>query len=111
MVTTVVVINTLISLVLLYIAWRVWKLKQWIGYIADKLNAYERNTHEFLYQAPENIDIAQQKIYSLRQRNQKLQVQVQQVRQIISLLLLGKRFWGRSFGKIELTSTTNTVSK
>jgi len=111
MVTTVVVINTLISLVLLYIAWRVSKLKQWIGCIADKLNTYERHTHAVLYKAPENIDISQQEIYSLRQGNQMLQVQMQQVRQIISLLLLGKRFWGRSLGWIGLTSRKNTVAK
>ncbi|WP_414526480.1 hypothetical protein [Nodularia chucula] len=111
MVTTVVVINTLISMLLLYIAWRVWKLKQWIGCVADKLNAYERNTHAVLFTAPENIDIAQQQIYHLRQRNQQLQLQVQQVRQIISLLLLGKRFWGKSFGGMGLRSRKNTVTK
>ena len=111
MVTTVVVINTLISLVLLYIAWRVWKLKQWIGRIADKLNAYERHTHAVLYKAPENINLSQQKIYSLRQGNEKLQVQIQQVRQIISLLLLGKRFWGRSFGWTKLKSRKNPVAR
>ncbi|HYW19801.1 MAG TPA: hypothetical protein VE956_10910 [Nodularia sp. (in: cyanobacteria)] len=111
MLTTVVVINTIISLILFYIAWRVSKLKQWIGRIADKLNTYERHTHVVLYKAPENIDISQQKIYSLRQGNQMLQVQMQQVRQIISLLLLGKRFWGRSFGGIGLTSRKNTVAK
>ncbi|WP_404799801.1 hypothetical protein [Anabaenopsis elenkinii] len=91
------------SLLLLYIAWRVWKLKQWIGNIADQLNTYEHNAHVLLYQAPEKIDISQEKIYSLRQRNQKLQVQIQQVRQIISLLLLLKGFWGRYFGGIRLT--------
>ena len=111
MVTTVVVINTIISLLLFYIAWRVWKLKQWIGCIADKLNAYERHTHAVLYKAPENIEISQQKIYSLRQGNEKLQVQIQQVRQIISLLLLGKRFWGRSFGWKGLKSRKKTVAR
>ncbi|WP_414549053.1 hypothetical protein [Anabaena sp. CCY 0017] len=111
MVTTVVVINTLISLVLLYIAWRVWKLKQWIGRIADKLNAYERHSHGVLYKAPENIGISQQKIHSLRQGNEKLQVQIQQVRQIISLLLLGKRFWGGSFNWKGLTSRKKTAAK
>jgi hypothetical protein len=103
MVTIVVLINTLMSLLLLYIAWRVWKLKQWIGSIADQLNTYEHNAHALLYQAPEKIDISQEKIYSLRQRNQRLQVQIQQVRQIISLLLLLKGFWGRYFGGIRLT--------
>ena len=111
MVTTVVVINTLISLILFYIAWRVWKLKQSIGCIADKLNAYERHTHAVLYKAPENIEISQQKIHSLRQGNEKLQVQIQQVRQIISLLLLGKRFWGGSLDWKGLKSRKKTAAK
>jgi hypothetical protein len=84
----------------------VWKLKQWIGVIADKLNAYEVKTHAVLHTAPENIDISQQKIHSLRLGNQNLQAQIRQIRQIISLLWLVKRFWVRSFGKIELNKTT-----
>lgn len=111
MVTTVVVINTLISLGLLYIAWRVWKLKLWLGKVADKLTVYERNTHAVLYQAPENIAMGQQKIHNLRQRNQKLQLQITQIRQIINLLLLGKRYWAGSFGRIGLTTRNHRVSK
>jgi hypothetical protein len=104
MVTTVVVINTLISLGLLYIAWRVWKLKLWLGRVADQLTVYERNTHAVLHHAPENIEMAQKKIHSLGEKNQRLQLQIAQIRQIISLLLLGKRFWANSLGRIGLIS-------
>ncbi len=99
MVTVVVVINTLISLSLLYVAWRVWKLKQRLSRIADRLTAYERCSHAVLSLAPENIYTSEQNIYSLKQRNQALQVQIQQVRQILSLLLLGRQIWQRYFGK------------
>jgi hypothetical protein len=105
MVTVVVIINTLISLVLLYVAWRVWKLKQCIGRIADKLAAYERRSHAILYPAPEKLLNGEQKIHHLRQRNQALQAQLQQVRQIISLLLLGKQFWQRFSGKKTLAKS------
>ena len=94
----VVVINTLMSGILLYVAWRIWKLKQRIGRIADRLTAYERCSHALLDQAPENIYINQQSLYYLGQRNQALQVQIQQVRQIVSLLLLGQQIW-RRFGR------------
>jgi hypothetical protein len=104
MVTTVVVINTFISLILLFAAWQMWKLKGRIGRIADKLSAYERAAHAALYTAPERIDISQQQIHNLRQGNQGLQLQILQVRQIISLLLFGRRFWGRSFGIPRLRS-------
>ncbi len=97
MVTVVVVLNTLIALMLLYVAWRVWKLKQKLEIVADRLAAYERCSHTVLYTAPEKIYTAQQNIYNLRQGNQKLEVQIQQVRQIISLLFLGRQVWQRSF--------------
>jgi len=103
MVTVVVVINTLISLALLYVAWRVWKLKQRLGRIADRLTAYERRCHAVLNKAPERIYTSKQNIYNLRQKNQALQMQIQQVQQIISLLLLGRQIWQRYFWKKTVT--------
>ncbi|WP_414564322.1 MULTISPECIES: hypothetical protein [unclassified Anabaena] len=111
MVTTVVVINTFISLVLLFVAWQMWKLKGRIGRIADKLSDYERAVHAALYTAPERIDISQQKIHNLRQGNQGLQLQILQVRQIISLLLFGRRFWVRPFGRPGLGRGRKIVTK
>jgi hypothetical protein len=93
MVTVVVVINTLISLLLLFIAWQVWNIKLRIAWIADKLTAYEKSSNAFLSQAPTNLNISQQNIHNLRQGNQSLQLKIQQVRQIVSLLLLGKRYY------------------
>ncbi|MEH1968437.1 MULTISPECIES: hypothetical protein [unclassified Nostoc] len=111
MVILVVIINTLFSLLLLYVAWRVWQLKQQLAYITDRLTAYESCTHTALNKAPENIYLSQQNIYNLRQRNQALQMQIQQVRQIISLLLLGQQIWQRYFLKLKLTSGKRTVEK
>jgi hypothetical protein len=111
MVILVILINTLISLTLFYVAWRVWQLKQQLAYIADRLAAYETCTHVALNKAPENIYLSQQNIYNLRQKNQALQIQIQQVRQIISLLLLGRQIWQRYFLKLELISGKRTVAK
>ena len=111
MVTTVVVINTLISLVLLLVAWQVWKLKRRLGRIADKLTAYERATHAVLYTAPARIDLSQQQIHSLREGNQGLQLQILQVQQIINLLILGRRFWGRPFARPGLGSKRKAIVK
>ncbi|MEH1778663.1 hypothetical protein [Nostoc sp.] len=111
MIILVILVNTLISVILLYVAWRVCKLKQQLAYIADRLTAYESCTHAALNKAPENIYLSQQNIYNLRQRNQALQIQIQQVRQIISLLLLGRQIWQRYFPKLELISGKRTVAK
>ena len=103
MVTIVVAINTLISLILLYVAWRLWKLKKRIARIADRLIIYERRSHDALDKAPENIYASQQGIHGLRQKNQALQVQIQQVRQIINLLLFAQQIWRRYFRRIDST--------
>ncbi|WP_066424689.1 hypothetical protein [Anabaena sp. 4-3] len=95
MVTVVVIINTLISIMLLCLAGVLWQLKRKIAFIGDRLTAYERCSHALLYKAPENIYLGQQNLENLRQSNQALQLQIQQVRQIISILLLGQRTWRR----------------
>jgi predicted PurR-regulated permease PerM len=102
MVIVVVIINTLISLILLYIARQVWQLKKRLVRITNSLTAAERFTHALLDKAPENISRRQQNIHNLRQGNQSIQVQIQQVRQIFSLLLLGQQIQRRYFVKVGL---------
>jgi hypothetical protein len=102
MVTLVVIINTLISLILLYVARRVWKFKQRLTNMANRLTAVERCTRAVLDKAPSNIYRRQQNIHNLGQGNQSIQVQIQQVRQIFSLLLVGQQIYGRYFVKLGL---------
>ncbi len=102
MVTVVVIINFLISLILLYIAGRVWQLKKRLANMANRLTAAERRTHTLLDKAPENISRRQQNIHNLRQANESIQVQIQQVRQIFSLLLVGQQIQRRYFVKVGL---------
>ncbi|MEH2194314.1 MAG: hypothetical protein V7K98_16960 [Nostoc sp.] len=111
MVILVILVNSLISLMLFYVAWRVWQLKQQLAYIADRLTIYETCTHAALNKAPENIYLSQENIYNLRQKNQALQIQIQQVRQIISLLLQGQKIWRRYFLRLELISGKKIVAK
>jgi chromosome condensin MukBEF ATPase and DNA-binding subunit MukB len=111
MVTLVVIINTIISLILLYVAWRVWKLKQVLASVANNLTAYERATYAALHNTPEAIYSSQEKIHNLRQGNQNLQLQLQQVRQIISLLLLGQQTWRRYSGQLGSKSRKNSTRK
>ncbi|MCW5313287.1 hypothetical protein GTQ43_05525 [Nostoc sp. KVJ3] len=111
MVILVIFVNTLISAILLYVAWRVWQLKQQLAYIADRLTLYEICTHAALNKAPENIYLSQKNIYNFRQRNQTLQMQIQQMQQIISLLLQGRQIWQRYFRRLELTSGKRNIAK
>ncbi len=102
MVTIVVLINTLISVTLLYIAWRVWRLRLRLVRITNRFILTERCAHALLNKAPEAIYVGQQNFQNLRQTNQALELQVQQLRQILSLLVIGQRIWRRYFRRVRL---------
>ncbi len=97
MVIIIVIINLIISLTLLYLAWQVWQLRLKISTIANWLLGIENTVHLLLYQAPETIGITQKNIHNLRTRKQALDLQIQQLQQILSLLILGRQVWRRYF--------------
>ncbi len=109
MLAVVVVINMLTSLTLFYVAWRVWLLKRRLANIADILSVAERNTHAVLHQAPAAIHLGQRNIHNLRQGNQPKQVQIQQVRQIFSLLAFGQQIWRRDFFQLRAISMKKRI--
>ena len=107
MVTVVVVINIMISLILLYVALRVRKLKQRLARLANIFIAAERSSHRVLYGAPTAIFTGQRKVHNLRQRNQSPQLQMQQVRQIFSLIAFGQQAWRRNFLRLRSKPVKN----
>ncbi len=100
MVIVVVIINMLISLMLFYLAWRVWQFKRRLVKIAAILTAADRSTHAVLNRAPNAIYQGQQNVHNLGQTQQALELQIQQVRQIFSLLMVGQQVWLRYFQKL-----------
>lgn len=95
MVTVVVVINFAIALTLLYTAYRICQVRQQLAQIAKTLIAVERDTHAVLGGAPTAILLGQVSIRQLRQGNKPLQLQLQRVRQVVSLLVFGRQVWQR----------------
>lgn len=95
MVTVVVVINLAIALMLLYVAWRLRLLRQRLTRVANTLIAIERSTHAVLWRAPNTIFVSQAGINRLLQGNEPLQLQLQQVRQVLALLVFGRQAWQR----------------
>ncbi len=91
MVTIVVLINILISLILLYLAQRLWKIKDTLAFITDIFNQYERASYTALNTALDTIYLSNEKIHHLRLKNQILKHQIQQMRQILSLIVLVKQ--------------------
>ncbi|MFH7031031.1 MAG: hypothetical protein ACHBN1_38215 [Heteroscytonema crispum UTEX LB 1556] len=111
MVKNVVLINTLISLILLSVAWRVWQLRLRLAKITNALTKYERCYYGILHKAPAAIYTMQQNIKNLRSPNQGLQLQIQQVRQIVSLLSMGQQFWRRSGRRLGFKFVKNIIAK
>jgi predicted negative regulator of RcsB-dependent stress response len=111
MVKIVVIINTLISLTLLYVAWQMWQLRLRLFNIANALIAYERCCHGVLHSAPNAIYKRQQNIKNLRSQNQSLEYKIQQIRQIVSVLSMGQQLWRRSGRRLRLKFVKKTVAK
>jgi hypothetical protein len=104
MVKLVIVINILISLMLFYAAWRLWRLRQLLANAANALLAAERSTNVVLTKAPDFIYLRQRNISNLRLRNQVLELQIQQIQQLLSLLFFTSQLWQRYFRKLKLRS-------
>ena len=96
MLQLVVIINTLTALMLLYVAWRVRRLRSRLARIVDILTKAERLSYKVLHVAPYAISKGEQGIHKLRQKNQPLDLKIQRVRQILTLLGIGQQFWQRS---------------
>ena len=95
MVTVVVLINLAIALILLYLAWQLRQIRQRLAQLAITLIALERSTHAALWGAPNTIFVGQVGINRLRRGNEPLQLQLQQVRQVLSLVVFGQQAWKR----------------
>lgn len=94
MLTVVVVLNVLISLLCLYVAWQVWNLRRVLGATADAVLVAERNTHKIFYGAPEAISQGQVAIGGVIDSYQQLELQLQKVQQVLTLLSLVQKVWG-----------------
>jgi cell division protein FtsB len=91
MVIIVVLINVFISFMLLYLAQQLCRIKDTLAFVADRLNQYERASYAALHIAPDNIYLGKEKIENLHTENQILKHRIQQLRQILSLILLVKQ--------------------
>jgi len=97
MLTVVLIINGVIGLACLFIAWRLWTLKNQLAQTADTLTSVERKVHRVLYRAPEYIQRGKSSTHQLRQSLQHLEPQLQRMQQLMSLLSIGQLLWQRRF--------------
>ena len=95
MVTFVVIINTLISLVLFTVASKLWRIKKQLAILADSFVAIEIRVNNLLSRAPDSISLCRNNIKNLRKEKQLLELRIQQLQQIVSLLFFGRQMWRR----------------
>jgi hypothetical protein len=96
----VIIINVLISVSCLYLAAKLWKLGKKIDKAANAILRADRGTYNVLHKAPGAIVKGEKGTRTVRKQYQKLQGQVQTLRQLIAVLAFLSKFTGRSPVKI-----------
>lgn len=93
MLTVVLILNLLIAGLCWYVVWRVCQLRRALARATAALAVAERNTYRVLHSAPDAILQGQSKTYQLRGQYQQVLVQLQSVKQILTLLGLVQFVW------------------
>lgn len=90
MIAVAVSLNLGIALFCFYLTWRLWRLAQTLGAVADSLVSWERSTHNTLNPAviPPAILLGQRGTARLRGRYAQLQRQLHQLQQVVSVMRL-----------------------
>lgn len=91
MITLVVIFNLLITLVNLFLAWRIWQLGRWLANLADILTKVEHSTHLVLCSAPEVILKTGRGAGHLKGYYRVLNIQLQRGKQLLTLFNLGMK--------------------
>ena len=95
MLTFVVIFNLLITLLNLWIIWKIFQMRRMLRRITETLAHIEQRVHSVLYPAPELILRGQTGTHYLRERYLVLEQQLQRLSNILSLLRLGFKLWPR----------------
>lgn len=91
MLTIVLVINLLLAMLCLIVAWQVWRLKQSLGQVADTLIEVEQSAHPILYGAPQTITESYQRVEEVCDRIRRVEPQLRRARQAVRLLAWQRR--------------------
>lgn len=95
MIIFVVTLNLAIALANLYLAFKIWQLKRKLSAITTNLIYCEQIIRTTFNSVSDNLTQLE-RVYTLKQKYQKLQQQLVQIRQIIILLNWGYQVWRKS---------------
>ena len=97
MLVFVVICNLLIALVNLFIAWKIWQLRQVLAKLADILIAVELTSRKLLSAAPAALAPGKKRTRNLKESYRQLKLQLQLLRQILTFLGLVNKIWQGQF--------------
>jgi|GEM_PF-652623 len=95
MITFILGFNLVVSLVCLFIAWKLWQLRLSLARAAQTLSSVERKTHWVLAPAPRYIMIGERGTHRLREQLQRLDGQLQQLQKLLGILSFSLSLWQR----------------
>lgn len=96
MVIVVVVVNGILALGLLAVAWKLWQLRQRLVWARLTLTQAEVQLRQTLQEAPEALMQGQWGLFQVRSLyTQQLIPQLQQVQRAMAIISLGNSLWRR----------------
>ncbi len=107
MLTLVLIFNLAIAGFCWYLVWRIFQLRRALTGAADALILAERHTHRVLQAAPEQWLQGQINTHRLHHQYQFALLRLQQVRQLLTLLGLGRFIWRQYAGKPEASTRSH----
>lgn len=93
MLTAVLLLNLLIAALCWYVTWRIWQWRRALARATQALTVAERHTYHVLHHAPAAIQQRQNNLQQLRLQYQQVVLRLQQAKQILALLGLGRFVW------------------
>jgi hypothetical protein len=87
MIIFLIVVNLLITLLNLYLAWKISKLRQILIQVTNAFERCEKNARVMLYLAPKLLRRSQNNIFVCKKKYQRFQLQTEQLRKIFIFLL------------------------
>ncbi|GAB4233270.1 MAG: hypothetical protein Kow0049_16600 [Stanieria sp.] len=94
-----IIVNFIITLLNLYLAVKIWQLRQKLSLITQELNKCEILIHSLLVTTPNFLIQNKNNLYHFRQKYQLLQLQLKQTQQIIIVLNWLYRAWRKYLRK------------
>ncbi|MGL5805470.1 MAG: hypothetical protein ACRC2R_27905 [Xenococcaceae cyanobacterium] len=95
MIIFIIIFNLLITLINIYLALKIWKLRQLLMQVTDALQKSEVNARILFRLAPKLLLKKQKKLLDCRKNYQKLKIKIEQLRKILTIVLWVIKIWQR----------------